>query len=135
MTNTRTITWQTRDGRQVEVTVGLYVPISEALNARTADQTAERAVGYRLRFDGCDCGTVGLTMLPHHPVAVAQLGRKIGVTADNYALIQAAVAEVKDCDEYRASEAMLARAASIRADHAAHLDMMDQAMTDHGRTY
>lgn len=64
-----------------------------------------------------------------HAVAVAQIG-DIGLKADTYEQIVAAIAEVKASPEWLAKEARAAKSAEADAQYDAHRQMMDNVMRE-----
>ncbi len=126
MRQAHTITWQTGDGRDVEITVGLTVPGSLAGNLRTAEQTAERAITIKARLAGQGLGG-WLVRESNHPLAVAHIG-KLGITAANLARIDAVIAKLEASDEYQASKRMWAKWATEQANYETDHAAIERAM-------
>jgi hypothetical protein len=109
------ISWVTGKGRAI-VTVKVVEDLDRVGNRRTGTAVVEIAA----TVGGVDMGCTLQTI--KHPVAVAKIGN-LGITAENYALILAAIAEANATPEVVAHKAAiaagLAAVASYEADHAA----------------
>ncbi len=110
------IKWVTGSGREAVVTVAAVEALDRAGNSRTGTAVVEITA----TVGGVDMGCTLQTI--KHPVAVAKIGN-LGISSDNYALIQAAIAESNATPEVVAHKAAiaagLAAVSKYEAEHAA----------------
>jgi hypothetical protein len=115
------ISWETSKGRAI-VTVKVVEDLDRVGNRRTGTAVVHVSATVRGVDQGCTLTEI------KHPVAVAKIGN-LGLTAENYALILAAIAEANATPEVIAHKAAiaagLAAVASYEADHAAVLNAMN----------
>ena len=121
----KTVSWTISDGRTAEVTISLRT--SRTVNAD----------GHRVEVDDCEIittvalgGTVigcDIDRVDGHPIVVASCGR-LGIVAEQYEQIQAAIAEVKTDPVWRAKEAREAEAIASAIEYEQHAASMRRVM-------
>ena len=116
------IKWVTGSGREAVVTVSVVEDLDRAGNRRTGTAVVEITA----TVGGVDMGCT-LTEI-NHPVAVAKIGN-LGITAENYAAIKAAITEANATPEVIAHKAAiaagLAAVSKYEAEHAAVKNAMN----------
>ena len=116
------IMWETGSGREAIVTVKVVEDLDRAGNRRKGTAVVEITA----TVGGVDMGCTLQTI--NHPAAVAKIGN-LGITAENYALILAAIAEANATPEVVAHKAAiaagLAAVSTYETEHAAVLNAMN----------
>jgi hypothetical protein len=115
------IKWETGSGREAVVTVAVVEDLDRAGNRRTGTAVVEIAA----TVGGVDMGCTLQTI--KHPVAVAKIGN-LGITAENYALILAAIAEANATPEVIAHKAAIAAGLAVASKYEAEHAAVEKAM-------
>lgn len=131
---TETVEWQSTAGSTLRFVVELVREETDH-GGNIGWRTAPRGLSIlqALTIDGVREHGI-LTPVTDHPVVVAKIGR-VGLKADRYSQLRAAIAAVEAHPEYVAELAARAEGLRVMAEHEEHVARVENMMTLGGRTF
>ena len=119
------VRWKTDTGKEVTVTVSL---ITEKVIWADGDKVTVPCCEIKVAatIDGVPAGS-GTPEKANHPIAVAKIG-KLGIRAEQLALIKEAIAKVEACPEWQAKIAKISQCEKEGCEYDAYRARMARVM-------